>query len=70
MHGGQRGLRYTHAFTRPGYEWDVGVHYLGDLGERSAVRGMFNRLTDGSLRWAPLPDVYDRSLLGERPRPT
>lgn len=57
---------YTHAFTRPGYEWDVGVHYLGDLGPRGAVRGMFDRLTDGSLRWAPLPDVYDRISLGER----
>ena len=57
---------YTHAFTRPGYEWDVGVHYLGDLGERGAVRGMFDRLTDGSLRWAALPDVYDRIVLGER----
>jgi all-trans-retinol 13,14-reductase len=57
---------YTHAFTRRGYEWDVGVHYLGDLGPRGAVRGMFDRLTDGSLRWAPLPDVYDRIVLGER----
>jgi all-trans-retinol 13,14-reductase len=57
---------YTHAFTRPGYEWDVGVHYLGDLGEHGVVRGMFNRLTDGSLRWAALPDVYDRMVLGER----
>lgn len=57
---------YTHAFTRPGYEWDVGVHYLGDLGERGAVRAMFDRLTDGSLRWAPLPDVYDRIVLGDR----
>lgn len=57
---------YTHAFTRPGYEWDVGVHYMGELGERGAVRTMFERLTDGSLHWAPLPDVYDRIYLGER----
>ena len=57
---------YTHAFTRPGYEWDVGVHYLGELGERGGVRAMFDRLTDGSLRWAPLPDVYDRIVIGER----
>lgn len=57
---------YTHAFTRPGYEWDVGVHYLGELGERGAVRAMFDHLTDGSLRWAELPDVYDRIVLGDR----
>jgi all-trans-retinol 13,14-reductase len=57
---------FTHAFTRPGYEWDVGVHYLGELGERGGVRAMFERLTDGSLRWAPLPDVYDRIVIGDR----
>jgi all-trans-retinol 13,14-reductase len=57
---------YTHAFRRRGYEWDVGVHYLGELGERGAIRAMFDRLTDGSLRWAELPDTYDRVLLGER----
>ena len=57
---------YTHAFTRPGYEWDVGIHYLGELGERGAARAMFDHLTDGSLRWAALPDVYDRIVLGER----
>ena len=21
---------FTHVFHRPGYEWDVGVHYVGD----------------------------------------
>ncbi len=57
---------YTHAFTRPGYEWDVGVHYLGELGDRGAVRAVFDHLTDGSLRWAELPDVYDRIVLGDR----
>ena len=30
------------------------------------ARAMFDRLTDGSLRWAALPDVYDRIVLGER----
>ena len=38
MHGGKRVLvlerhyvvgGFTHAFRRPGYEWDVGVHYIG-----------------------------------------
>lgn len=57
---------YTHTFTRPGYEWDVGVHYLGQLGERGTIRAVFNRLTDGSLQWAPLPAVYDRIVLGPR----
>ena len=24
---------FTHMFKRPGYEWDVGVHYVGEMGE-------------------------------------
>jgi all-trans-retinol 13,14-reductase len=55
---------YTHTFTRPGYEWDVGVHSVGAVGERGALRSLFDTLTDGRLRWAPLPDVYDRVEIG------
>lgn len=57
---------FTHAFSRPGYEWDVGVHYVGQVGEKGQLRGAFDRLSEGRLQWAPLPDVYDRIELGER----
>lgn len=57
---------YTHVFTRPGYEWDVGVHYVGSVGAQGALRPLFDRLTDGQLRWAPLPEVYDAIEWGDR----
>lgn len=57
---------YTHVFTRPGYEWDVGVHYVGSVGEQGTLRPLFDRLTDGQLRWAPLPEAYDAIELGSR----
>ena len=57
---------YTHVFTRPGYEWDVGVHYVGSVGEKGTLRALFDRLTEGQLRWAPLPEVYDAIELGTR----
>ncbi|MBS2015479.1 MAG: NAD(P)/FAD-dependent oxidoreductase [Deltaproteobacteria bacterium] len=57
---------FTHAFTRPGYEWDVGVHYIGQVGPRGVLRPAYDWLTDGALDWAPLPDVYDRVYLGDR----
>jgi len=57
---------YTHVFTRPGYEWDVGVHYVGSVGPGGALRPLFDHLTDGNLKWAPLPDVYDAIELGSR----
>ena len=57
---------FTHAFTRPGYEWDVGVHYIGQVGPGGPLRAPFDWLTDGALDWAKLPDVYDRVYLGDR----
>ena len=58
---------YTHAFERPGYSWDVGVHYIGDIQQPgSQFRAIFDYLTDGRLEWAPMPDVYDRVLIGGR----
>ena len=28
----------THSYDRAGYEWDVGVHYIGDMGTKTTVR--------------------------------
>jgi all-trans-retinol 13,14-reductase len=56
---------YTHSFSRPGYTWDVGVHYVGDVqNPRSSVRAVFDHLTEGQLQWQPMPDVYDRVAIG------
>lgn len=56
---------YTHAFDRPGYSWDVGVHYIGECGDpKSPTRAAFDYVTDGRLEWAPLPAVYDRAIHG------
>jgi all-trans-retinol 13,14-reductase len=58
---------YTHSFQRPGYSWDVGVHYIGDLQDpASPLRAAFDHLTNGQLEWAPMPDVYDRISIGGR----
>lgn len=59
---------YTHSFHRPGYSWDVGVHYIGDVNDRSsALRAAFDHLSEGQLHWEALPDVYDRVLISGRP---
>ena len=58
---------FTHVYRRHGYEWDVGVHYIGDVGhDRSRMGRLFDHASDGSLEWAPLADVYDRIVLGDR----
>lgn len=57
---------YTHSYDRNGYEWDVGVHYIGDVGARTRTRMMFDFLTAGKLKWAPMDDEYDRFYVGDK----
>ena len=57
---------FTHVFKRKGYEWDVGVHYIGEVhDERAEVRRVFDDITDGQLKWADMGEVYDRIIIGE-----
>ena len=56
---------FTHTFTRPGYEWDVGVHYIGQvLSQRTLLRRLFDTVTEGRVQWASLGEVYDRVFIG------
>jgi all-trans-retinol 13,14-reductase len=58
---------FTHTFERDGFEWDVGVHYVGRMtGKRSGMRRIFDYVSRGALDWAPMPDVYDRIVVGDR----
>jgi all-trans-retinol 13,14-reductase len=57
---------YTHSYERQGYEWDVGVHYIGDVGAKTRTRRMFDYLTDGKLQWAPMDHEYDRFYVGDK----
>ena len=57
---------FTHTFRRPGYEWDVGVHYIGDVSHpRGSSRRIFDFITNGELEWADMGEVSDRIILGE-----
>lgn len=56
---------YTHSYEREGYEWDVGVHYIGEVHKPwSMIRRVFDTITDGELQWAPMDPLYDRVLIG------
>ena len=56
---------YTHSYERQGYEWDVGVHYIGDVGAPTRTRKMFDYLSNSQLHWAPMDDEYDRFYIGD-----
>ncbi len=56
---------FTHSYGRNGYEWDVGVHYIGDVGSRKTpTRKLFDFISDGELQWAPMDANYDRFFFG------
>jgi all-trans-retinol 13,14-reductase len=73
QHGGKRVLvlerhyeagGFTHTFRRPGYEWDVGLHYVGGMeDQRSPLRRAFDHVTGGAVQWQPMPEIYDRFIV-------
>lgn len=55
---------FTHVFKRKGYEWDVGLHYVGEVNrERTFLYQLFDYVTDGQLKWAEMDEVYDKMVL-------
>lgn len=55
---------FTHAFFRSGYEWDVGVHYIGEVAPGKPMRQFFDEVTGGRLEWADMGEVYDKIVVG------
>lgn len=56
---------FTHTFKRKGFEWDVGVHYVGQVHDpASPMRRLFDHVTDAQLAWEPMGEIYDRAVIG------
>lgn len=61
---------FTHVFRRKGWEWDVGVHYVGEVHRpQSVLRQLFDHVTGGELQWAEMGEVYDRIVFGDEEHP-
>lgn len=56
----------THSYERNGYEWDVGVHYVGDMGASTMTARLMSFLTNDEVQWAPMAANYDRFFIGDR----
>lgn len=50
---------FTHVFKRKRWEWDVGVHAIGEVTEHALVGRILSKLTDGKLEWSSLGEVYE-----------
>jgi len=49
----------TQTFSRDGFTWDVGMHYLGDMGPQGGARAVLDWLCDGRIEMASMGAVYD-----------
>ncbi|UXP31664.1 NAD(P)/FAD-dependent oxidoreductase [Reichenbachiella agarivorans] len=57
---------FTHAFKRKdGLQWDVGVHYMGNMDKSSGIRKIMDFLTGHQLEWESMGDIYDVIHIGE-----
>ena len=57
---------FTHSYERNGYEWDVGVHYIGDMGHtKTTARRLFDYITNSKLKWSAMDKAFDRIFIGK-----
>lgn len=49
----------THAFSRKGFTWDVGLHYCGTFGRDQAAGKVLDWLSGSSIEFRTIGTVYD-----------
>ncbi len=57
----------THSFSRDGFQWDTGIHYLSGFGPGSQNRAVLDWLTDTPIEMAPIGAVYDTLHIASAP---
>ena len=48
----------------PGYEWDVGIHYIGEMGRQTLNKTLLDQISCGQIEWAPLNNEFDVVQIG------
>lgn len=56
---------FTHSFRRNRYEWDVGVHYVGEMQAGSMTRRIMDLVTQGGVQWHPMSSPFERFVFPE-----
>jgi all-trans-retinol 13,14-reductase len=52
---------FTDTFKREGkFEWDVGIHYIGQMNVGNTSRALFDYVTEGKVDWFKMPATYDK----------
>jgi len=53
-----------HSFIDKGYEFDVGIHYIGEMNHQSLNKTLADQITEGQLEWEPLDPDFDVVSIG------
>lgn len=48
-----------------GYEYDPGIHYIGEMDCNGSLRLLSDQLTEGQLAWVPLEKQFDTVVIGD-----
>ncbi|XP_060704587.1 all-trans-retinol 13,14-reductase-like [Hemiscyllium ocellatum] len=54
-----------HTFSEKGFEFDVGIHYVGQMHECGLLRVIMDQITEGQLEWIQMDNQYDTIILGK-----
>lgn len=57
----------THSFSREGFSWDAGLHYIGGFGPDDDFRSLLDWLTDEPIEMASMGAIYDTLHMGDAP---
>ncbi len=53
-----------HTFIDKGFEFDVGIHYVGEMAEGSFSRLFLDQISNCGVEWVKMEDVYDSVVIG------
>lgn len=54
----------THSFSRDGFTWDVGIHYLSGVAPGERARDLLDWLSDTPIEFVSLGSIYDTLHIG------
>ena len=61
--------KHTVVYFQPGFEFDTGLHYIGEMHKGASLRFIMDEITEGQLEWAAMSDNFDQVVLGSPSSP-
>ena len=56
-------LGCCHSFHEKGFEFDTGIHYIGEMRNNTTFRFLLDQLSNGHLKWTNVADDFDTVVM-------